>query len=282
MSETDPHQHHHHTAEADDNLERATEPTLSSGEAISELPEVEHAPPGEPMLDVVNVDARYGQIQVLRGVTFKVQDAEIVVILGANGAGKTTTLRAVCGMVSTSGSVKLAGREVRGRDTAEIVRRGVAHVPQGRGTFPDLSVLDNFHVGAFVRKDRKGIEEDVDRWMDVFPRLRERKSQSAGSLSGGEQQMLAVARAMMSRPKLLLLDEPSLGLAPLIIEDLFRRFSDINKETGTTMLIVEQNANLALDIASRGYVLESGSIILEGTADELRSNEAVREAYLGA
>jgi branched-chain amino acid transport system ATP-binding protein len=278
----DPYDHEHLTAEAEENLRRETELTLSSGEAIHDLPEVEHAPPGEPMLKVTDLDARYGQIQVLRGVSFQVQDAEIVVILGANGAGKTTTLRAVCGMVSTSGSVVVAGREVRSRGTAEIVRMGVAHVPQGRGTFPELSVLDNLHVGAYVRKDRKGIEEDINRWMDVFPRLRERKTQSAGSLSGGEQQMLAVARAMMCRPKLLLLDEPSLGLAPLIIEDLFRRFSDINKETGTTMLIVEQNANLALDIASRGYVLESGSIILSGTADELRSNEAVREAYLGA
>ena len=278
----DPYDHAHLTAEAEENLRRETEPTLSSGQALADLPEVEHAPPGEPMLKVTNLDARYGQIQVLRNISFVVNDGEIVVILGANGAGKTTTLRAVCGMVTTSGSVVLAGREVRGRGTADIVRMGVAHVPQGRGTFPELSVLDNLHVGAYVRKDRKGIEEDIDRWMDVFPRLRERRTQTAGSLSGGEQQMLAVARAMMSRPKLLLLDEPSLGLAPLIIEDLFRRFSDINKETGTTMLVVEQNANLALDIASRGYVLESGSIILSGTADELRTNEAVREAYLGA
>ncbi|MEA3214631.1 MAG: branched-chain amino acid transport system ATP-binding protein [Acidimicrobiia bacterium] len=235
-----------------------------------------------PKLKVTNVDARYGQVQVLRGISFEVKEGEVVVVLGANGAGKTTSLRAICGMVSTTGSVQIEGQEVRGRDTADIVRRGVAHVPQGRGTFPELSVLDNLHVGAYVRKDRKGIEEDVDRWLEVFPRLSERRSQSAGSLSGGEQQMLAVARAMMSRPKLLLLDEPSLGLAPLIIEDLFRRFGEINKETGTTMLIVEQNANLALDIADRGYVLESGSMVLSGTADELRTNEAVREAYLGA
>jgi branched-chain amino acid transport system ATP-binding protein len=235
-----------------------------------------------PKLKVTNVDARYGQVQVLRGISFEVKEGEVVVVLGANGAGKTTSLRAICGMVTTTGSVQIEGQEVRGRDTADIVRRGVAHVPQGRGTFPELSVLDNLHVGAYVRKDRKEIEEDVDRWLEVFPRLSERRSQSAGSLSGGEQQMLAVARAMMSRPKLLLLDEPSLGLAPLIIEDLFRRFGEINKETGTTMLIVEQNANLALDIADRGYVLESGSMVLSGTADELRTNEAVREAYLGA
>jgi branched-chain amino acid transport system ATP-binding protein len=233
-------------------------------------------------LQVKDLDARYGQIQVLRKLTFSVDAGEIVVILGANGAGKTTTLRAICGMVSTSGSIVLDGQEVRGKDTADIVRRGVAHVPQGRGTFPELSVLDNMHLGAYIRRDRKGVEEDIDRWFDVFPRLSERKSQAAGSLSGGEQQMLAVARAMMSRPKVLLLDEPSLGLAPLIIEDLFTRFSEINQETNTTMLIVEQNANLALDLASRGYVLESGHIVLEGTSDELRTNDAVREAYLGA
>jgi branched-chain amino acid transport system ATP-binding protein len=162
------------------------------------------------------------------------------------------------------------------------VRLGVAHVPQGRGTFPELSVLDNLYLGAYVRKDKKAVEDDLERWFDAFPRLRERKTQQAGSLSGGEQQMLAVARAMMGKPRLLLLDEPSLGLAPLIIEDLFRRFSEINKDTGTTMLVVEQNANLALGIASRGYVIESGSIELSGTADELRTNDAVREAYLGA
>ena len=228
-----------------------------------------------------SLNARYGAIQVLRGINFEVNTGEIVVVLGANGAGKTTTLRAVCGMVTTGGSVLLEGEEVRGKDPADIVRRGVAHVPQGRGTFPELSVMDNLLVGAYVRKDKE-IQADVDRWMDVFPRLRERRSQIAGSLSGGEQQMLAVARAMMSRPRLLLLDEPSLGLAPLIIEDLFRRFSDINRDTGTTMLVVEQNANLALDIASRGYVLEAGQIVLSGTANDLRTNDAVREAYLGA
>ncbi|MPY91484.1 MAG: ATP-binding cassette domain-containing protein [Acidimicrobiia bacterium] len=234
------------------------------------------------MLKVTNLDARYGAIQILRQISFDVSEGEVVVILGANGAGKTTTLRALCGMVSTSGSVNFEGQEIRGNDTADIVRLGVAHVPQGRGTFPELSVLDNLQLGAYVRKDRKGVEEDLERWFDAFPRLRERKTQAAGSLSGGEQQMLAVARAMMANPRLLLLDEPSLGLAPLIIEDLFRRFGEINKETGTTMLIVEQNANLALNIADRGYVIESGRIEVGGTAAELRSNDAVREAYLGA
>ncbi len=234
------------------------------------------------LLEVTNLDARYGAIQVLRGINFNVNEGEVVVILGANGAGKTTTLRALCGMVSTGGSVKLRGQEIRGRDTADIVRLGVAHVPQGRGTFPELSVMDNLNLGAYVRKDRKVVDEDLERWFEAFPRLKERRTQVAGSLSGGEQQMLAVARAMMGRPTLLFLDEPSLGLAPLIIEDLFRRFSEINKETGTTMLIVEQNANLALNIASRGYVIESGRIELSGSAEELRTNDAVREAYLGA
>jgi len=254
-----------------------TDETTSGGEGLAAIPATAAAG-----LQVKDLDARYGQIQVLRKLTFSVDAGEIVVILGANGAGKTTTLRAICGMVSISGSIVIDGQEVRGKDTADIVRRGVAHVPQGRGTFPELSVLDNLHLGAYIRRDRKGVEEDIDRWFDVFPRLSERKSQAAGSLSGGEQQMLAVARAMMSRPKVLLLDEPSLGLAPLIIEDLFNRFSEINQETNTTMLIVEQNANLALDLASRGYVLESGHIVLEGTSDELRTNDAVREAYLGA
>jgi branched-chain amino acid transport system ATP-binding protein len=234
----------------------------------------------EPLLKVTDLDASYGVVQVLRGLNFEVQAGEVVVILGANGAGKTTTLRAVCGMVSTSGSVKIEGEEVSRKDTAEIVRRGVAHVPQGRGTFPELSVIDNLMLGAYVRKDN--VNEDLERWMDAFPRLRERKDQSAGSLSGGEQQMLAVSRAMMSRPRLLLLDEPSLGLAPLIIDDLFRHLADLNRDMGTTMLIVEQNAELALEIAGRGYVLEAGQIVLAGTAEELHSNDAVRAAYLGA
>ena len=234
-------------------------------------------------LKVSGLNARYGAIQVLRGVEFEVRTGEVVVVLGANGAGKTTMLRAVCGMpiVETTGSVLLDGEEMVGKDTADMVRRGVAHVPQGRGTFPELSVTDNLLLGAYVRKDKE-VNADIDLWMDIFPRLRERRAQIAGSLSGGEQQMLAVARAMMGRPRVLLLDEPSLGLAPLIIEDLFNRFRDINKERGTTMLVVEQNANLALDIADRGYVIESGTIVLSGTADDLRTNDAVREAYLGA
>lgn len=228
-----------------------------------------------------NLHASYGAVEVLRGLDFEVAQGKVSVILGANGAGKTTTLRAICNMCNSSGDVSLGGVDISRLGTAEIVRKGVAHVPQGRGTFPELSVNDNLLVGAYVRKDKE-INEDIDRWFEIFPRLAERREQLAGSLSGGEQQMLAVARALMSRPKLLLLDEPSLGLAPLIIEDLFTRFTNLNKETGLTMLVVEQNANLALDMADYGYVIESGEITLSGPADQLKSDPAVQEAYLGA
>jgi len=234
----------------------------------------------ELMLKVTGVDARYGQVQVLRNIDFEVAKGEVVVILGANGAGKTTTLRAVCSMVETGGSILLEGDEIRGRDTAEIVRRGVAHVPQGRGTFPELSVMDNLKVGAYVRKDNE-VQADIDKWMEIFPRLGERRTQAAGSLSGGEQQMLAVARAMMSRPRMLLLDEPSLGLAPLIIRNLFAQLTEINQRTGATMLIVEQNANLALKVGHRGYVLETGEIVRSGTAAQLQADDSIRRAYLG-
>lgn len=232
------------------------------------------------MLTVQDLDANYGAVQVLRGISFDVKIGEVSVILGANGAGKTTTLRAICNMVNTHGHVSLLGDEITKKDTAEIVSRGVAHVPQGRGTFPEPSVIDNLEVGGYVRKD--SLDDDIDRWFQMFPRLKERKDQLAGSLSGGEQQMLAVARALMSAPKLLLLDEPSLGLAPLIIEDLFRVFGELNRESGMTMLVVEQNANLALDIGHRAYVLEAGEIVLSGDATELKSDPAVQEAYLGA
>jgi len=233
------------------------------------------------LLELKDVRANYGLIRALHGINLEVDEGEVVVVLGANGAGKTTTLRSICAMVETEGSIVLDGVSATGMDTASIVRLGVAHVPQGRGTFPELSVVDNLMVGAYVRSDNE-INSDIKKWFDVFPRLGERKDQMAGSLSGGEQQMLAVARAMMSRPRLLLLDEPSLGLAPLIIEDLFNQFAQINKDFGTTMLVVEQNANLALDLATRGYVLEAGEIVLSGTADELRNDEGVRAAYLGA
>ena len=228
-----------------------------------------------------NLHASYGAVEVLRGLDFEVAQGKVSVILGANGAGKTTTLRAICNMCNSSGDVTLGGQDISRLGTAEIVRKGVAHVPQGRGTFPELSVNDNLLVGAYVRKDKE-INDDIDRRFEIFPRLAERREQLAGSLSGGEQQMLAVARALMSRPKLLLLDEPSLGLAPLIIEDLVTRFTNLNKETGLTMLVVEQNANLALDMADFGYVIESGEITLSGPADQLKSDPAVQEAYLGA
>ncbi|MFN0090929.1 MAG: ABC transporter ATP-binding protein [Acidimicrobiales bacterium] len=235
---------------------------------------------GSHLLEIRGLHASYGPVQVLHGIDFYVNKSEVVVILGANGAGKTTTLRAMCGQLSTKGSFKLDGEEMVGRNTADIVRRGVAHVPQGRGTFPELSVMDNMMCGAFTRKDRE-VKDDIEKWFDTFPRLRERRSQLAGSLSGGEQQMLAVARALMSRPKVLLLDEPSLGLAPLIIENLFQVIGDLNKTEGTTMFIVEQNAGLALAVASRAYVLEAGEIVLSGSSEELRNDENVRKAYLG-
>jgi branched-chain amino acid transport system ATP-binding protein len=232
------------------------------------------------MLEVRGLTARYGPIEVLHGVEFDVKRGEVVVILGANGAGKTTTLRALCQMVHTGGSMVLEGKELSGQKTSEIVRAGVAHAPQGRGTLNDLTVDDNMLAGAYVRRDKE-VASDVERWYDMFPRLKERRTQAAGSLSGGEQQMLAVVRALMSRPKLLLLDEPSLGLAPLIVQDIFRAFSELNKEQGMTMLVVEQNANVALDLADRAYVLEAGETVLSGDADDLRHDDAVRKAYLG-
>lgn len=237
----------------------------------------------ENMLEVRDLVASYGQVDVLRGVELEVKTGEVCVILGANGAGKTTTLRSICNMpvVSSNGSITFDGNDISKADTGAIVQQGMAHVPQGRGTFPELSTLENLQLGAYVRTDNE-VDDDIDRWFQMFPVLKERKDQAAGSLSGGEQQMLAVSRALMSRPKLLLLDEPSLGLAPIIIEDLFGTFKQINQDEGTTMLIVEQNANLALSIAQSAYVLETGSIALSGPAEKLRNDPAVQEAYLGA
>ena len=236
---------------------------------------------GDVLLEVAGLTARYGAVQVLHGVDFEIARGEVVVILGANGAGKTTTLRALCQMlVTTSGSIRLDGKELTGRGTSDIVRLGVGHVPQGRGTLNDLSVEDNLLAGAYIRRDGD-IATDMERWLGLFPRLRERRTQPAGSLSGGEQQMLAVARALMSRPKLLLLDEPSLGLAPLIVQDIFRVFAQLNTDENMTMLVVEQNANVALDLAHRAYVLEAGRTVLSGNADDLRHDDAVRKAYLG-
>jgi len=233
-----------------------------------------------PLLEATGLVAGYGVVQVLHGIDFEVNEGEIVVILGANGAGKTTTLRAVSGMIDTSGSVKFHGEELVGKKPPDVVRLGVAHVPQGRGTFPELSVEENLRVGAYVRTDDE-VADDIEQWYETYPALRDRRSLAAGSLSGGEQQMLAVARALMSRPQLLLLDEPSLGLAPLVVEDLFERFAALNAEHETTLLVVEQNAQLALGIADRGYVLESGRIAIQGEASALLDEDAIRKAYLG-
>ncbi len=232
------------------------------------------------LLEVSELRAGYGAVRVLHGIDFSVNESEVVVILGANGAGKTTTLRSICGMVDANGHVVFAGRPVLGRKPEQIATAGVAHVPQGRGTIVDLTVAENLRIGAYSRRDKE-VDTDIDRWFTVFPRLGERSDQQAGSMSGGEQQMLAIARAMMARPKLVLLDEPSLGLAPIVTQMLFRTLGDLNREQGVSMLVVEQNANLALGIATRGYVLETGTIVTSGSADELAGNDEVRRAYLG-
>ena len=232
------------------------------------------------LLKASNLKAAYGQIEVLHGVNFDVYVNEMVVILGANGAGKTTTIRALSGMVETTGTITFAEENISQSEPDDIVRKGVAQVPQGRGTFPELTVEENLRVGAFIRSDND-VENDIQSCYDTYPVLFDRRTQSAGSLSGGEQQMLAVSRALMSKPKLLLLDEPSLGLAPQIVEALFDQFLAMNKDHGTTMLIVEQNAQIALGMADRGYVLEAGEIIAEGKADSLINDEAIKRAYLG-
>mgnify|MGYP005656433193 FL=1 len=232
------------------------------------------------LLKAESLTASYGQIEVLHGINFEVFDNEIAVILGANGAGKTTTIRALSGMVETTGIITFKREDISQLESDAIVRKGVAHVPQGRGTFPELTVEDNLRVGAFIRSDNE-VQNDIQNCYDTYPVLFERRTQTAGSLSGGEQQMLAVSRALMSRPQLLLLDEPSLGLAPQIVEALFERLLIMNKDHGTTMLIVEQNAQLALGMADRGYVLEAGEIVLEGSAESLINDEAIIRAYLG-
>ena len=232
------------------------------------------------LLKAESLTASYGQIEVLHGISFEVFDNEIAVVLGANGAGKTTTIRALSGMVETTGTITFKKEDISQLESDAIVRKGVAHVPQGRGTFPELTVEDNLRVGAFIRSDNE-VQNDIQNCYDSYPVLFERRTQTAGSLSGGEQQMLAVSRALMSRPELLLLDEPSLGLAPQIVEALFERFLIMNKDHGTTMLIVEQNAQLALGMADRGYVLEAGEIVIEGAAESLINDEAIIRAYLG-
>jgi branched-chain amino acid transport system ATP-binding protein len=232
------------------------------------------------ILSVTDLSAGYGPVNVLHELSLDVGDGEVVVILGANGAGKTTTMRAISGMIGRTGTIEFHGTNITKASPDAIVRAGIAQVPQGRGTFPELSVQDNMVAGAFIRRDKE-IDADVDRWFEVFPRLKERRQQRAGSLSGGEQQMLAIARALMSRPKLLLCDEPSLGLAPLITQELFAVIERLNREDGLAVLLVEQNANLAMKIAHRVYLLETGRIVATGTSEELSADDSIRKAYLG-
>jgi branched-chain amino acid transport system ATP-binding protein len=231
------------------------------------------------LLELERVEARYGPVQALHGITLEVAEGEIVAVLGANGAGKTTTLRAVSGTVRRSGRITFAGKGLRGGPES-VARAGIAHVPEGRGTFTELTVLENLRLGAYTRRDR-GLKGDVDRIAQWFPWIHERAAQQAGTLSGGEQQMLAVARALMARPRLLLLDEPSLGLAPMIVREIFRIVRELNERDGLTVLVVEQDARIALQTASRAYVLEVGRVAVSGTSDELQENESVRRSYLG-
>jgi branched-chain amino acid transport system ATP-binding protein len=234
------------------------------------------------LLEVEELEAGYGDVVVLRGLSFSVEEGQVAAILGPNGAGKTTTLRAVSGVVRPRGRVTFDGRSIGGMRPQRIARLGIAHVPEGRGTFNGLSVAENLRVGAYRRRgDGAGIKADVERCFDYFPRLSDRRGQRAGNLSGGEQQMLAIARGLMLRPRLMLLDEPSLGLAPVLTQSLFENLATIAHEEGMTLLLVEQNANLALRLADYAYVLEGGRIELSGDAEDIREEEAVRHAYLG-
>lgn len=232
------------------------------------------------LLEVKNLRAGYGPTQVLFGLDFAVAEGGVTALLGANGAGKTTTLRAVSGLIRPEGEVLLAGQRITGLMTESIARLGVAHVPDGRGTFMELTVEENFRLGAFTRRD-PDVAADFARMWEWFPRLKQRWRQQAGTLSGGEQQMLAIARALLLRPKLLLLDEPSFGLAPLIVQDIFGILRRIREESGVGILLVEQNANLALDLADHAYLLETGRIVMSGPAAEIRQDEAIRRSYLG-
>jgi branched-chain amino acid transport system ATP-binding protein len=234
------------------------------------------------LLETRALDAGYGPTQVLSGLSIVVEEGGITALLGANGAGKTTTLRSICNMmVRSSGEVRFAGERIDGRATEDIVRLGVAHVPDGRGTFTGLTVEENLRLGAYTRRDRGAVGADHERVYGYFPRLRERRRQQAGTLSGGEQQMLAIARALMLRPRLLLLDEPSFGLAPILVQEIFAILGAINRDEGVSMLLVEQNANMALQLAGHAYLIETGRIVLHGPAAEIGSDESVRRAYLG-
>jgi branched-chain amino acid transport system ATP-binding protein len=236
---------------------------------------------GAPLLAASNLEAHYGWTKVLHGISFSVAQGGITTILGANGAGKTTTLRAVCGMVKTAGEIRFGRARIDGRSTEDIVRLGVAHAPEGRGTFVQLTVEENLRLGAYARRDTGRLAEDFDRVYRYFPVLRERQRQLAGTLSGGEQQMLAVARALMLRPRLLLLDEPSLGLAPLVVREIFRIVRTINREEGVSVLLVEQNAAIALDLADHAYLLETGRVVLAGASSVLKQDDSIRRSYLG-
>ncbi len=233
------------------------------------------------MLELNRINTFYGKIQALRDVSLKVEDGEIVTLIGANGAGKSTTLMSICGVIHPrSGEILFDGKPIQQLPAPEIVKRGISQVPEGRLIFPELTVRENLDLGAFLRTDKKGIADDMEYVFQLFPILRERVSQTGGTLSGGEQQMLALGRALMAKPRLLLLDEPSLGLAPIIIQQIFKIIQKVN-EDGTTVFLVEQNANQALHIANRGYVMENGVVVMEGKAQELLSSEKVRKAYLG-
>lgn len=233
------------------------------------------------LLKINNLHVHYGGIHALRGISLEVPKNKIITLIGANGAGKSTTLRSICGLVpKTDGTIVFEGEDITSLKTTEIVKRGVTLVPEGRHVFPDLTVLENLKLGAYLRTDKSEINKDINRVYELFPRLKERKDQLAGTLSGGEQQMLAIGRALMSRPRLLMMDEPSLGLAPLIVQDVFKIIQQIHNE-GMTILLIEQNASAALQIADYGYVLETGSIVLEGTGKELLNNQEVKKAYLG-
>ena len=233
------------------------------------------------LLEVKDLEAQYGWTKVLHGVSFDVEEGGITTILGANGAGKTTTLRAVCGMVKTRGEVRFDGRSIAGRPTEDVVRRGIAHVPEGRGTFVNLTVEENLRLGAYARAGGGSLAEDLQTAYRYFPVLAERRAQLAGTLSGGEQQMLAVARGLMLRPRLLLLDEPSLGLAPLVVREIFRIVRTINRDERVSVLLVEQNAAVALGLADHAYLMETGRVVMSGPAAELRRDDAIRRAYLG-
>ena len=233
------------------------------------------------VLQVKGLKAYYGQTQALHDVSFELEQGGITTLLGANGAGKTTTLRAICNMVRTEGDVTYQGRSIRGQPTESIVRLGFAHVPEGRGTFTTLTVDENLRIAAYTRSDKAGVKRDLEMVFEYFPRLRERNQQQAGTLSGGEQQMLAISRALMLSPRLMLLDEPSFGLAPLIVQEIFRIMRRINTEAKCSMLLVEQNAALALDLADHAYVLETGRVVMSGPSDVVKNDENIRKSYLG-